>query len=243
VADAMIPFNLRINAGKSNTLVILTSRRMIPVAMIPGWNDLYVDDEWIGPVEEFKYLGIHLDFMGNTFGHTSVCFNRAKQAAAQIGLLCRQLRIVDFSRLRTYFFSFIVSQFHGCQIVTFPAKYYEEVLMLFFRRCFSLPNGFPRAIFYFFVGSLEFYAQQITARLRFFQKHCRTRGFLQTAFLEDRKLFLLGQPCWNMDFRVLYEDFLPGRVYGELDLFHPQEDIRGLLERESSERRDLCLSL
>jgi hypothetical protein len=46
-----------------------------------------------------------------------------------------------------------------------------------------------------------------------------------------------------MEFSILFEDFLPGRVYGELDLFDPQEDIRGLLERESSERRDLRLSL
>jgi hypothetical protein len=243
VSDAMLPFNLKINAGKSNTMVFLTTRRSIPAAMIPDWCDFFVEEEWITPVEEFKYLGIHLDFLGNTAGHTTVCLNRAKQAATQIGLLCRQLRIVDFSRLRTYFFSFIISQFHGSQIVTFPWEYYEEVLMLFFRRCFSLPIGYPRAIFYFFVGSMEFDAQQIMARYRFFQKHCRSNGFLRSVLFEDRKLFLLGQPSWSMDFKLLYENFLPGRTFGELDLFDPQDDIRELLERESSDRRDLRLSL
>jgi hypothetical protein len=115
--------------------------------------------------------------------------------------------------------------------------------MSFFRTCFSLPIGFPRAILYYFVGSLEYEAQQIIARLRFFHKHARTRGFLRDAMLEDRKLFLLGQPCWNADFRDLFEGFLPGRVFGEVDLFEPQEDLRGLVEQESSDRRDLRLSL
>jgi hypothetical protein len=115
--------------------------------------------------------------------------------------------------------------------------------MIFFRAAFSLPIGFPRAIFYFFVGSLEFPAQQIQARLRFFQKHARTTGFMRAALLEDRRLFLLRQPSWNRDFQDLFEGFLPGRVYGELDLFDPQEDIRTILEQESSVQRDLRLSL
>jgi hypothetical protein len=150
---------------------------------------------------------------------------------------------VNFSRLRTYFFSFVVSQLHGHQLVVFPRECYEQVLMLFFRSCFSLPVGFPRAIFFYFVGSLEFDAQQIIARLRFFQKHARTRGFLREAFLEDRRLFLLRQPCWNSEFADLFEGFLPGRIFGEIDLFDPQEDIRTLVERELSARRDLRLSL
>jgi hypothetical protein len=41
----------------------------------------------------------------------------------------------------------------------------------------------------------------------------------------------------------LYEDFLPGRVFSELDLFDPQDNFRETLERESSDRRDLRLSL
>jgi hypothetical protein len=205
--------------------------------------NFFIEGEWIEMVEQFKYLGIHLDFTANTDAHVTICFSRAKQAAAQIGRLCRQLHITNFSRLRTYFFSFVVSQFHGQQIVTFPMEDYEQVLMIFFRVAFSLPMGFPQAIFYFFAGSLEFSAQQIQARLRFFQKHARVNGFLRAALAEDRRLFLLGQPSWNGDFRDLFEGFLPGRVYGELDLFDPQEDIRALLEQESSERRDLRLSL
>jgi hypothetical protein len=41
----------------------------------------------------------------------------------------------------------------------------------------------------------------------------------------------------------LYEDFLPGRVFSEIDLFNPHDDIRALVETESSNRRDLRLSL
>ncbi len=41
----------------------------------------------------------------------------------------------------------------------------------------------------------------------------------------------------------LYEGFLPGQSFSELDLFDPQDNFRDLLEQESSDRRDLRLSL
>ncbi len=243
IATAMFPFNLKINAGKTQEIIFLPARRMIPIPEVNPFVHLYVEREWIEIVQEFKYLGIHLDFAVDTSSHIEVCFKRAKQAAIQIGQLCNQLRIVDFSRLRTYFFSFVVSQFHGYQIVTFPESQYEQVLMMFFRNCFSLPTGFPRAIFYYFAGSLEFQAQQIIARFRFFQKHARSNTFMRTVLSEDRRLFLLNQICWNSDFRELYEGFLPTNVFSELDLFDPHDDLRGQVEAESSARRDLRLSL
>jgi hypothetical protein len=128
-------------------------------------------------------------------------------------------------------------------MVTFPREYYEHVLMIFFRNCFSLPIGYPRAIFFYFAGALEFEAQQIVGRVRFFQKHARTRGFLREVFLEDRRLFLLNQCSWNGDFRELYEDFFPGQVFSELDLFNLPDNFRAELERESSDRRELRLML
>jgi hypothetical protein len=73
---------------------------------------LVVEGEWIREACELKYLGITLDFLGDTEEHVSVCVSRARAAATQIGRLCRQLEIRDFSQLRTYFFSFVVSQFH-----------------------------------------------------------------------------------------------------------------------------------
>jgi hypothetical protein len=243
ISEAMLPFNLRVNAGKTQELIFLPARRTIPISDVIPFTNFFVEDEWLEVVTEFKYLGIHLDFSVDTSAHLDICFKRAKQAAVQIGRLCNQLRIVDFSRLRTYFFSFVVSQFHGYQIVTFPEAHYEQVLMLFFRNCLSLPVGFPRAIFYFLVGSLEFSAQQIIARFRFFQKHARSNTFMRSIFVEDRRLFLLNQICWNSDFRDLYEGFLPGNTFSELDLFDPQDDLRFQVEVESSNRRELRLSL
>jgi hypothetical protein len=243
IAEVMLPFNLRMNAGKTVEIIFLSHRRLIPISDVIPWEAIYVDEEWIEEVMEFKYLGIVLDFLCDTEPHVVKCFKLAKQAVIQIGRLCRQMEIRDFSRLRTYFFSFVVSQFHGQQLVTFPPEYYEEVLMLFFRSAFSLPIGYPRAILYYFVGSLEFQAQQITVRFCFFQKHARSRGFLRSVFLEDRRLYLLRQICWNMDFQLLFESFLPTYSFSELDLFDPGEDIRSQLEQESSNRRDLRLSL
>ncbi len=243
IAEAMLPFNLHINAGKTVEMIFLTYRRLIPQSDVIEWGPMFIEGEWIEEASEFKYLGIFLDILCDSEIHTVNCFKRAKQAAVQIGRLCRQMEIRDFSQLRTYFFSFVVSQFHGQQLVSFPPEDYKTVLMLYFRTVFSLPVGYPRAIFYFFVGALEFQAQQIVARLRFFQKHARSRGFLRAAFLEDRRLYLLGQICWNMDFQILFEAFLPNRSFSELDLFDPQEDIHSLLQQESSNRRDLRLTL
>jgi hypothetical protein len=243
IAESMLPFNLRINAGKTVQLIFLPSRRSIPVDEIFEWEPLYIEEEWIVDEQAFKYLGIHLDISVGTQEHVRICSTRARQAAAQIGRLCRQLEITNFSRLRTFFFSFVVSQFHGTQIVFFPEEDYEQALMTFFRACFSLPVGYPRAIMYYFAGSLEFYAQQIVARLRFFQKHARSVGFMNAIFLEDRRLFLLNHICWNSEFEQLFETFLPNQSFSELDLFDPQDEFREMLERESSVRRDLRLSL
>ncbi len=101
IASAMAPFNLRINAGKTQEIIFLPARRIIPRPEVLPFADLYVDGEWIEVVSEFKYLGIHLDFAVDTSVHLKVCFKCAKQAAIQIGRLCNQLRITDFSRLRT----------------------------------------------------------------------------------------------------------------------------------------------
>jgi hypothetical protein len=243
IDECMAPFNLNINAGKTVEMIFLPHRRLIPITEVNEWMPGYVAGEWIEEMSEFNYLGITLNIACDSEVHVTNCFVRAKQAAIQIGRLCRQMEITNFSQLRTYFFSFVVSQFHAQQLVTFPPEDYEMVLMLFFRTCFSLPVGFPRALFYYFVGSLEFQAQQIMARLRFFRKHARSRGFLRSVFLEDRRLFLLRQLCWNMDFQLLFESFHPNRSYSELDLFDPHEDIHALLEQESADRRSLRLTL
>jgi hypothetical protein len=243
IAFSMLPFNLKINAGKTVKVIFVPARRSIPLGEVFDWEPLYIESEWIVEEPAFKYLGIHLDLTIDTHDHVNVCTTRARQAASQIGRLCRQLEITHFSRLRTFFFSFVVSQFHGHQIVFFPEECYEQVLTVFFRPCFSLPIGFPKAILYYFAGSLEFYAQQIVARVCFFQKHARTRGFMNSIFLEDRQLFLLRQVCWNSDFEYLFELFLPNQSFSELDLFDPLDGLREMLERESSERRDLRLSL
>ncbi len=102
----MLPFNLHINAGKTQVIIFLPFRRNIPLHAVHQWHNFYVGGEWIEVVEEFKYLGIHLDFSIGTDNHVTICYQRAKQAAVQIGRLCKQLHIVNFSRLRTYFFSF-----------------------------------------------------------------------------------------------------------------------------------------
>jgi hypothetical protein len=243
VARSMLPFNLGIIAGKTVKVVFLPFRRSIPYDDVFDWEPMYVEGEWILEEPSFKYLGIHLGFSTETHDHVTVCSTRARQAAVQIGRLCRQLEITNFSRLRTLFFSFVVSQLHGQQIVLFPEECYEEALMIFFRSCFSLPIGFPRAILYYFVGSLEFYAQQIVARLRFYQKHARMSGFVHDVFVEDRQLFLLRQLSWNDDFEYLFQLFLPRVNFSELDLFEEGDEIHEMIERESGERRDLRLSL
>ncbi len=156
VSDAMLPFNLRINAGKTLVMTFLPHRRLIPIINVVEWQAFFVEGEWIHESPEFKYLGIFLDIMCDSESHVVNCFKKAKQAAIQIGRLCRQLEITNFSQLRSYFFSFVVSQFHGQQVVTFPPEDYEVVLMLFFCSALSLPIGYPRAIFFYFVGALEF---------------------------------------------------------------------------------------
>jgi hypothetical protein len=137
----------------------------------------------------------------------------------------------------------VVSQFHGVQLVSFSDECYEWVLMLFFRTCFSLPVGFPRAIFYFFAGPLEFSAVQMCARLKFFHKHAWKNGRMRDLFLQDRILYLLGRECWNDDFSNLYEAFFHGRRYTEFDLFSPLNEFRMELELESVAHRHLRLTL
>jgi hypothetical protein len=243
LAESMLPYNLRANGGKTVLMIIVNTRRQIQLRPVPVNLNIFFENQWLARVLEFKYLGLHLDFMMNSVPHESICLGRARTAAIQIGKICRELGITDFSRLRTYFCSYVVSQFHGYQVSLFDDESYEQVLMLFFRKCFSLPVGYPRAIFYYFAGSLEFQAQQIMARIRFFQRVANRRGFMQRVMFEDRRLFLLGLDSWNLDFCSLYESFFRDRLFSELDLFDPVEAIRGDLERESLELREARLTL
>jgi hypothetical protein len=155
-----------------------------------------------------------------------MCFSKAKAAAVQVGRICRQLQITDFSRLQTYFLSFVISQFYGTQLVPSSNECYEKVLMLFFQTCFSLPIGYPRAILFYFCGPLEFPAQQMLARMKFFPKHAWRLGGMRDNFLQDRILFLLGRESWASDFAELYEDFFHGSRFSELDLFAPIDEFR-----------------
>jgi hypothetical protein len=124
-------------------MIFLPYRRLIPSVDVFSWEAMFIEGEWIQETLVFKYLGIHLDMMCDSETHVLNCLKKAKQAAVQIGRLCRQMEITNFSQLRTYFFSFVVSQFHGQQLFTFPPEDYETALMLFFRTAFSVPIGFP----------------------------------------------------------------------------------------------------
>ncbi len=224
MVTVMKPFNLLPNACKTQVLVFVTPRRLFPVSF--DNSDLVLDGQVLERIQSFTYLGINLDFLINTLPHEMICLVKAKAAAIQIGQICRQLQITDSRHLQTYFSSFVVSQFHGSQLVLFSNECYETVLMLFFRTCFSLPIGFPCAIFYFFAGPLEFAAQQMLARLKFFHTHAWRNGFVRDAFLQVRILFLLGRECWNADFAELFETFFLGRRFTEFDLFSPEDEFR-----------------
>ncbi len=188
IAAAMLPFNLRMNAGKTVEVIFLTYRRLIPIAEVIPWEALFVDEEWITEGSEFKYLGIVLDIFCDTEQHVLKCFKLAKQAAVQIGRLCRQMEVRNFSQLRTYFFSFVVSQFHGQQLVTFPPEYYEVVLMLFFSFGLLSPGGLSQIDFLLFrwlLASLEFQAQQICFEIAFFSRNMLARiDFFALSFLK-----------------------------------------------------------
>jgi hypothetical protein len=45
VADAMFPLNLRINAGKTNTVVFLTPRRVLSPCDVEPWFDFHVEGD------------------------------------------------------------------------------------------------------------------------------------------------------------------------------------------------------
>ncbi len=243
IVRVMKPYNLLPNALKTQVLVFVTRRRLPPFSDFDPDQEFTLDGVVLESVTTFKYLGVHLDFLASSSPHEDICLLKAKAAAVQVGKLCRQLQITDLARLQTYFQSFVVSQFHGTQVVYFTNDCYESVLMLFFRTCFSLPIGYPRAILHYFTGPLEFFAQQLLARFKFFQKHAWKVGQIRDSFYQDRILFLLGQECWASDFAEIYEAFFQGSRFSEFDLFSPVDEFRTRLEAESIEHRNLRLTL
>jgi hypothetical protein len=141
--NVMKPFNLIPNGGKTQVLAFVTPRRLFPVSLEDSRHRLTIDNVGLERVDTFKYLGIHLNFLVSASSHENICLVKAKAAAVQLGRICRQLELRDLSRLQAYFISFVVSQFHGSQLVLFSNDCYETSLMLFFWICFSLPVGFP----------------------------------------------------------------------------------------------------
>jgi hypothetical protein len=115
--------------------------------------------------------------------------------------------------------------------------------MLFFCTCFSLPVGYLKAILHYVSHPLEFSAQQMLARLKFFHKHVWNVGHMLDSFYHNRILFLLGRECWALDFAELYEAFFHGSRFSEFDIFAPVDEFTLRLKAESEEHRNLRLTL
>ncbi len=112
-------YNLLPNALKTQVLVFVTPRRLPPFFQFGLDEKLEIEGVVLEKVTAYKYLRIHLDFLASSSTHENICLLKAKAAAVQVGRLCCQLHITDLARLQTYFLSFVVSQFHGTQLVIF----------------------------------------------------------------------------------------------------------------------------
>ena len=243
---AMLTFNLRMNRDKTKLLIFVQKRKPRGfLGDIRSWQ-ICVEGQPIEMVCEFKYLGITLNFLCEPLTHPLSCESRAIAAAVQYGGLFRRLEITDFRKLRAFFLAFVQSQFHGSQIVSFSKESMEKALMLFLRSCFSLPIGYPRAIFCELLDIDEFFLTQIRSRWRFFSRNIRLgriNSALTQAFLHDRELFRLGIPCWSRDFCKIFESFYNERAFIELDLFEEESQITELLRMESMSQRTLRMTL
>ena len=155
------------------------------------------------------------------------------------------LRLFENMAYRTFFLAFVLSQFHGSQIITFPVESMEKVLMVFLRSCFSLPTGYPRAIFYSLLDIDKFLFSQIRAWRRFFSRNVRSaiRPLMREVFLHDRELFHLGLPSWSQDFGSLFERFYTERMFSEIDLFDEEQSMMELLRTESMSHRNGRMTL
>ena len=237
-------FNMKANGGKTKLLIFVKSRR--PRGFNANINDwqIVIDRERIERVSEFKYLGVTLNFLCEVDRHISLCEDKVKVIAVKIGRLCSQLHLTNFQQLRTYFYSFVVSQMYGRQMVSFDSDKYERGLMLFVHTVFQIPVGFPRAIFYVLLDIQEYSFLELISRSRFFRSGVSSPSrFLDRVLTVDRELFAIGSPSWNNDFQIAFENFLPDESFSELDLFDATEPWRELLERESLYQREARLRL
>jgi hypothetical protein len=115
----MEPFNLLPNVGKTQVLIYVTPGRLPPLDDPVVQQDFKIGNAYLERVINFKYLGIHVDFLINSSPHEDICFRKANAAAIEVGRICMQLEIRDYGRLQTYLLSFVVSQLHGTQLVLF----------------------------------------------------------------------------------------------------------------------------
>lgn len=74
-------------------------------------------------MNEFKYLGVTLEFMAGSLQHKHLSLFKVRLGAKQSGKPCPPLLITDFNSLRTYLFSFLVSQLHSTQLVIFARNH------------------------------------------------------------------------------------------------------------------------
>jgi hypothetical protein len=192
-------FNLQMSLQKTETMTF-TPRR--PSFDPP--DSIVIRSSALAQVDSFNYLGLRISPTGSLYDHLIAISHKAKVSVSLTVNLLHQLAINDVARIKTYFLSFVLAQFHGLELLPPSAlEHIETIRSSFLRQLFRLPPGTPSDLFYVIFPAFSPAILCLQRRLAFFRRSLRhDLPCVSASFIMD------ATTNYNISCGWMYESFL-----------------------------------
>jgi hypothetical protein len=199
-------FNLQMSLQKTETMTFLPRQ---PSFDSP--DPIVIRATSLLQVDSFRYLGLHISPTGSLYNHLINVSHKAKISASLTVNLLHQLAIQDVSRIKTYFLSFVLAQFHGLELLPISVlDQIETTRNSFLRQFFRLPTGTPSDLFYVLFPAFTPAILCLQRRLAFFKRSLRhDLPCVTGSFILDATTNYKISCGWMYDSFLIYRSLYP----------------------------------
>ncbi len=168
--NSVLPdFGMNINIGKTCWMPFLPIDSRFRVD-VPEPFALSLSGQFLDCVDEFKYLGYHVNSFLGSGTHINQKRDSMFTVARTMGRLLRSLQVTNLRSIRTYFYLFVTSQLYGFECFNFRIEDVYRAAKVFLQTIFCLPDSFPINMARSLLNLQVFEVTTLDCRFRFLQR-------------------------------------------------------------------------
>ncbi len=162
-------FGMQLNSKKTCWMPFLPVGTKFQV-QVPRKLKMRLAGDKLECVDEFCYLGYHVNAFLSTKKHVQKKRDLMFSAAKAMGRLLRSLEITNLKSLRSYFISLVSPQQYGLELFNFECDDYNRAAKIFLQAVFCLPDSFPIFVARNLLNLQHFELTVFDSRVRFMQR-------------------------------------------------------------------------